>query len=158
MMKILNDRQEMAKAVNFGKYPVLYFDLAEADEYGLKGCNVRIDAGKFSDGLPYYIEAELRVYRDRKRITTSSFGTFLSADFGYSDYKKMIDWANTPLIGPDQEVVIAFYDSDTKMAFKPIIVRTGSHVSRHCMTPLTFEDVDMTKWLIAAGVELKEEQ
>ena len=154
-MKLLKDRQEIAKAINFGKYPVLSIDLADADDYGLKGCTVRIDAGHFSDGSPYFIDAELRVYSDEKKITTSAGGTYLSADFTYTDYRSIVRKAQAPLIKPDQDVVIAIYDSRTKNAFAPMIVHTGSHVARHCITPLTFESVDMTPYLVAAGAELR---
>lgn len=156
-MKLLKDRQEIAMAINFRKYPVLKIDLGDADEYGLKGCKVGIDAGSFRDGLPRTVHAELRVYRDEKRLTTSGSCVCLSNSFGYYDYTEIVENAQAPLIGPNQEVVIAIYDSRTRRAFAPMIVRTGDRVDPHCSTPLTFEEVDMTPFLRMAGCKLREE-
>lgn len=151
-MKLIKDRHELAMAMNFGKYPVLKIDLADADDYGLKGCKVRIDAGTFSNGYPYIITATLRVYRDECKLTTSADPVGLHADFTYSDYTKMVTNAQAPLIRPDQDVVVAVYDSKNKRAFAAILVRTKSYVNKHCTTPLGFEDVDMTPYMLNAGI------
>ena len=155
-MKLLTTRQEMAKAMNFGKYPVLSIDLADSDKYGLRGCKLRIDNGFFRTGEPYFVEADLRVYRDEKKLTTSSYGACIHADFGYKDYKEMVDMANTPLIKADQDVVVAIYDSRTKFACKPMIVHTGKSIRQFCSTPLDFEPVDMSEYLRLAGFDLEE--
>lgn len=151
-MKIINTRQELAMAMNFGKHPVLTIDLADADEYGLKGCKVRIDAGTFRDGEPYIINATLRVYRDACKLTTSSAGTCLHADFSFTDYFEMAEYAAAPIIKPDQEVVVAIYDSKNKTAFAAVKVRTSKSVRRDCSTPITFEDNDMSAYIMAAGM------
>lgn len=151
-MKLLKDRHELAKAMNFGKYPVLTIDMADADDYGLKGCKVRIDAGKFPDGEPFIIGAEIRVYADACKLTTSSRGCCLSASFGYHDYKEMCDYATAPIIKADQDVVVAVYDSKREIPFAAVLVHTGKNVNRFCSTPLTFEDADMTPYLWQAGI------
>ena len=151
-MKLLKDRQELAMAINFGKYPVLKVDLADTDEYGLKGCMVRIDAGTFRTGEPHFIEARLRVFRDEKRLTTTSGATVLKDAFTYYDYVHMVERAQAPLIHPGEEVVVAVYDSRTKNAFAAMLIRTGKSVRKFCSTPLDFEDVDMTSYLVNAGI------
>lgn len=151
-MKLIKGRQELAMALNFGKYPVLKIDLADADDYGLKGCKVRIDAGTFSDGLPYIITAELRVYRDECKLTTSADPCCLSNSFTFGDYADMVTNAQAPLIKPDQDVVVAVYDSKNKRAFAAILVHTNPRVNRNCSTPLDFENVDMIPYLLAAGI------
>ena len=152
-MKMLKDRRELAMAINFGRYPVLKIDIADSDEYGLKGCKVRIDAGKFKNSDdPFFIEAELRVYRDEKKLTTSSGGAVLKNDFTYYDYVQMVERAQAPLIRAGEEVVVAVYDSRTQSAFAAILVRTGPKVRKFCSTPLDFEDVDMTPFLALAGI------
>lgn len=153
-IKYLKDRHEIALAINFGKYPVLKIDLADADDYGLKGCKVRIDAGTFKDGAPYVIGATLRVFRDECKLTTSSECCVLTNDFTYYDYTAMVEKAQAPLIKPDQDVVVAVYNSKTKQAYAPVIVHTSKHVSRHCSTPISFEEADMTPYLLAAGCEI----
>ena len=62
----INDRQAVAKAINFGEYPVITIDLADRDEYGLKGSKVRIDNGTFRTGERYFIRATIRVYNDEQ--------------------------------------------------------------------------------------------
>jgi len=137
--KLLTDRQQIAQALNFNRYPVLRIDLSDTDDYGLKGCNVRIDAGTFRDGSPYIIKATLRAYSDEKRLTTSSAGAYLSADFSYYDYRDMAENAMAPLIHPDEDVAIAVYDSKTCRCFPVIIAHTAKHVSRGCTCPISFE-------------------
>lgn len=139
-------------AMNFGKYPVLTIDLADADDYGLKGCKVRIDAGTFSNGEPYLIKATLRVYRDTCNLTTSAAPVGLTADFTYHDYKKIADYATAPIIKPNQEVVVAIYDSKKEQAFAAVKVKTSNFVHRHCSTPIGFEDADMSPYLWCAGI------
>ncbi|MFR2945830.1 MAG: hypothetical protein ACLTL5_02570 [Oscillospiraceae bacterium] len=156
-MKLLKDRQAMAMACNFGRYPVLKIDLADSDEYGLKGCRIRIDAGEFRDGSPYIIGATIRAYYDEHVLTTSSDVCCLTNDFTYRDYIDTVERAQAPLIGPDQDVVIAIYDSRTRLAFAPAIVHTAPRVSRQCSTPLSFVDADMTPYLRAAGFKVGEE-
>ena len=152
-MKFLNNRQEMAKAINFGKYPVLKIDLADSDDYGLKGCRVRIDAGTFKDGEPYIIGATIRAFRDEKKLTTCADPCFLSDSFTYMDYTDMVERAYAPIIKPDQDVVIAVYDSRNNKAYAPAIVHTKPFVSKHCSTPLAFEDADMSVYFIAAMID-----
>lgn len=151
-MKLLKDRKELALAINFQKYPVLKIDLADADYYGLKGCKIRIDAGTFRDGEPFTINAELRAYRDECKLTTSAGATVLSNSFTYKDYTEMVEFAQAPLIKADQDVVVAVYDSSKKMPYAAFLVHTGKTVSKFCSTPLTFEDADMTPYILAAGI------
>lgn len=155
-MKMLKTREEIAMALNFRKYPVLKIDLADSDDYGLKGCKVRINAGTMSNGLPRTIHAELRVFKDEKKLTLQSGCVCLSDSFTYSDYTEMIEYAQAPMINADQDVVIAIYDSRTRTPFAPLLVRTGSRVNANCITPLNFEVVDMTTYLYAAGFHLNE--
>ena len=154
-MKLLHDRKELALAMNFGKYPVLKIDLADADDYGMKGCKVRIDAGTFPDGEPYLIPATIRAYCDDRRLQTSSPGSCLSASFTYDDYEEMVEFATAPIIKPDQDVVVAVYDSRKRVPYAAFIAHTKNHVSRHCSTPLQFEDADMTPYFLAAGLPIR---
>lgn len=151
-MKLLKDRHEIAKAMNFGRHPVLKIDLADADEYGLKGCRVRIDAGTFRSGEPHIVDAVLRVYRDEKKLATHCSGSMLTASFGYHDYVTMAENAMAPLIRPDQDVVIAVYNSNTQEALAALLVHTNARVNSQCTEPLGFEPVDMSPYLHLAGI------
>ena len=142
----INDRTAVAKAINFGDYPIITIDIADADEYGLVGCKVRIDNGTFSSGERYYVDATIRSYRDEKYLTTSARPCCLKADYGYSDVREMLEWAKAPVIKPDQDVLLVIYNSKLMCAYHPYIVHTGKHVSPHCMTPLSFEKIDLSKF------------
>lgn len=133
-MRTLIERKEIAQAINFGKYPVIKIDLADRDEYGIKGTKVNIDFGG-----DYLIHAEMRAYNDTKYLTTSKGGTMLSATVSYSDYMEMVDYANAPTIKADQEIVIFTYNSLRKEIYNPVIIKTGKKVDKFCSTPLDLE-------------------
>ena len=151
-MKFLKDRTEFAKAVNFGKYPVLRIDLADTDDSGLKGCKVRVDAGTFRTGERHLIDATIRVFRDDKRLTTFAGSCCLHAEFSYYDYVEDVENAMAPIIHPDEDVVVAVYDSRKKMSFAAAIVHTSKRVNRGCVSPIEFEDADFTPYLMMAGI------
>ena len=142
----INDRQAVAKAINFGEYPVITIDLADRDEYGLKGSKVRIDNGTFRTGERYFIRATIRVYNDEQVLGTYSSGTCLHADYSYSDVAEMIEWAAAPVIKPDQDVLVMVIDSKARIAYNPRIVHTAKTISAHCIEPLRFEDADMSEF------------
>lgn len=133
-MKRLTERTEIAKALNFGKYPVIKIDLADRDEYGVKGTKVNIDFGG-----EYFIHAKIRSFSDEKYLKTSAGGTMLKASLGYNDYLEMIEYANAPVIKANQEIVIALIDSEKKEVYAPAIIKTGERIDKFCMTPLELE-------------------
>lgn len=139
-------------AMNFGKYPVLKIDLADSNDYSLRGCKVRIDAGTFRDGEPFIINAEIRAYSDSCKLTTMQAGACLTNSFTYHDYEEMVEYATAPLIKPDQEVVVAVYDSKKRIPYAAFITKTSKQVSRFCSTPIEFVDADMTSYLVVAGI------
>ena len=138
-MKRLTERTEIAKAINFGKYPVVKIDLADKDEYGIKGTKVRIDNGTFKSGERYFVNAEIRAYSDEKVLTTSQGGTMLVDRLSYADYMEMTEYANAPIIKANQEIVVFLYNSATKDVYAPVIIKTGDRVDAHCSTPLKLE-------------------
>ena len=142
-MKTLQERTQIAKAMNFGKYPVLTMDLAKMDDNGglyksLMGCKVRIDIGK-----DYYDIATICVFEDKHKLTTMSENVCLKAGFGYNDIVEMAENANAPIIKADQDVLLVITNSETKTAYAPVIIHTGKEINRFCSTPIHFEDVDL---------------
>ena len=133
-MKKLTERTEIAQAMNFGKYPIIKIDLADKDEYGIKGTIVKIDTGK-----GYYLQATIRAYDDTKYLTTSCFGTMLVDNLSYEDYIEMADYANAPTIKADQEILIFTFNSVKKEVYAPTIIKTGKRVATMCSTPLQLE-------------------
>lgn len=135
-MKSLNERKEIAQAINFNKYPVIKIDLSEHDEYGLKGTKVNIDFG-----AEYYLHAEIRAFNDTRYLTTTQGATVLSDSMSYSDYMEMVEYANAPVIKPNQEILIFTYDSKKKEIYPPVIIKTSEKIDRLCTTPLELEKV-----------------
>lgn len=142
-MKKLTERTEIAKAINFGKYPVIKIDISDRDDYGIKGTKVRIDNGTFSSGEKYFVNAEIRAYDDDKHLTTTAFGSSLKKTISYGDYIEMVEYANAPIIKPNQEIVIFLYNSITKDIYTPMIIKTGNRVDANCVTPLELEKVEI---------------
>lgn len=138
-MKRLTERTEIAKAINFNKYPVIKIDVADRDEYGIKGTKVRIDNGTFRTGEPYFIDAVIRAYNDENVLTVKSYGCMLTKEIGYNDYLKMVEYANAPIIKANQEIVIFLYNSFTKDVYAPAIIKTGNRIDAFCITPLELE-------------------
>ena len=134
-MKRLTERTEIAQAINFGKYPVIKIDLADCDDYGVKGTKVRIDAGK-----DYYIRATIRAFNDEKTLTFVSYGAFLSDRMSYEDMMEMVEYANAPIIKPGQEIVICLYNSEYKTVAAPYIVKTRDRVNPYCQTPMSLTE------------------
>lgn len=142
----ITDRTAVAKTINFGDYPVLTIDLADRDEYGLVGCKVKIDNGTFRTGEKYFVHATIRVYRDEQYLTATGRSLCLKASYGYTDVKEMLEWAVAPIIKPNQEVAVVITDSRLKCAYDMYIIKTGSRISPHCITPMEFEKLDLSKY------------
>lgn len=156
-MKVLRERTEIAKAINGHKMPVITIDFADADDYGLKSKKVLIDNGKFSDGFPYYIHAEVRAFRDEGKFTFKQYGTCIHNSFTFHDMEEMLEYRSAPIVKADEDVVIAVIDSKNKQMCYPIVLHTNGKINPHCSTPLTFIDEDYTTipYLVNAGIEVK---
>lgn len=138
-MKFLETRTEIAKAINFKQYPTIRIDVSETDDYGIVGTHVLIDNGTFRTGEPYYVRATIRAFRDEGCLAFKSYGSCLHADFTYSDMEEMLDYANVPVVKPDQEILVCLVDSVKRLVYKPVVLKTGAWVDPHCQTPLTLE-------------------
>ena len=138
-MKTLNERTEIATAINFKKMPVIKFDLAKKDEYGYSGTKVCIDNGTYRDGNPYYIHATLRSYNDSNCFEFTQHGCCLSNRFDYREIDEMLEYANAPIIKKDQDILIVPINSETQVAYAPVVLHTGDHTNPHCQEPLPLE-------------------
>lgn len=112
-MKILTDRKEIAQALNFGKYPVLTYDLdankgskavvtKESARYGTMRYNCTLQRGKITedDGILYL----------------STRASILSAHVGVEDYLKDAEYANAPVIESNTEVAVLLYSKKSGVA------------------------------------------
>lgn len=149
-MKFIEKRTDIASTINFHKMPIVKMDLANKSEYGLVSEKVNIDNGTFRDGNPYFIHADIRIYRDEQRFTFHRGCTCLHSDFGYYDIEEMLEWANAPIIKADSDFCLVVIDSETKRAWKPMILHTGKRIDANCSSPLTIEmDEQKTEKIMA---------
>lgn len=148
-MKFVCDRKEIAKVLNFGKYPVIMFDLDTPkkgwdDVY--EGTPVRVDMGAFSDGTKWYNDSIPTIYVDNNhkgientvtnRITADiclpSGGAMLSASFGAHDVLDMAKFAMAPIVKSGDDVVVVYsWDGGTRAMVR--MMKVGK-VTRH-VTP-----------------------
>lgn len=149
----LVERTEIAKAMNFGKYPVLWMEIGKSksgwDGQVYEGCRAKVrwnyhGEDLFSDGeLAMYVDEQekgmekMPQYWDHLHLTSA--GTCLKADFGYSDVMDNLDKANSPEIKVNQEVIVVFKDSVRKVCYVRKMV-TGGHFDKFCGTMLTIDN------------------
>lgn len=134
-MKKLTARTEIAKALNFQKYPVIPIDLAQTDEYGVIGTKVRVDFGG-----DYTIRATVRAYSDEKKLVVVSKNVCVANKITYTDIMEDVEYANVPIIKADQEIVVVMYNSKRKEIYAIDIIKTGSRIDRHCLEPIKLEE------------------
>ena len=145
-MKVLKTRNEIAEAINLGKYPVVQIDVSKKGECGLIGSDVRIYMGEFSNGDKFLERAQLKVYSDEKLLTfTTSGGCILRDKACYSDIMEDLRFSNSPVIKPYSEFLLAIFNSCSKEFLSFIVVETLG-VSKHCFTPIEIEKVDMSQY------------
>lgn len=137
-MRILKERTEIAKAINFGKYPVIKIDLSNRDEYGIRGVKVRFDIGK-----DYYLRGEIRTFNDTKCLVTNLRASMLKSSYSYNDFMEDIEYANTPIIKANQEILICLYSSEFKQVYEPTIIKTAEKINPFCSEPLKLEKYEI---------------
>lgn len=146
-MKYLTDRHEIAKAMNFGKHPVLYINMenrpfAELNpdsDYAV-GCRVRVhwDSNKpgyqdmYSNGQIYHSGGEIKI---------GSEGACLKADFCREDVIAMYHLANIPMIHKGDTVVVV-EDYPGKKMCKVRVMKMPDRFDRFCQTMCALEDID----------------
>ena len=141
--KILTERTQMARAINFGKYPVLSIDLANTIEMfkgevcGFRGCPIRVPWDY--QGETYYERCQLKYFKDTKKFYISNSGCCIKNSFGYSDIEEMTEYANAPILDKNQEFVLVIYNSKKRSYFNPIILKTSNYKDIHCSSVLSID-------------------
>jgi len=143
-MKYINDRHEIAKAMNYGHYPVLHIDL----ETPMRGWDDAYEGDrvvvvpKNATCSEQHVRARINKFADEPdRYTVMPDPIFLDSSFGYSDVIEMMKWAQAPRIMEGQEVIV--------VEDWPKAGRCAVHKMRvsKCARPFTFptcylEDID----------------
>lgn len=146
-MKYLTDRQEIAEAINFGKYPVLTLDRENRpyknerpDSDFAIGCRVRV-AWDHKDPRYAGMTTHGALYIEGGKLKISSEGACLSASFGYCDVMKMAAEANVPVIHKGQKVVVVEeWPSLKKCTVR--IMQVSDYVDTQCMVATTLKDIE----------------
>lgn len=145
-MKYLTERTEIAKAMNFGKYPVLYIDMDdkknEVSDY-VRGCAVRVHwdsadpqyKDMYSTGNLYYCDGKFAISND---------ATYLHSDFGRGDVIAMYRQANTPMLHMGDTVVMVMDFSKQRMR-KVALMKMPKRISKFCQTLATLEEIEEEK-------------
>ena len=138
-MRLIKSREEYAKAVNFGKYPVLMIDMNQKgfmDEI-FDGGKVRVDFGYFNDGERYLDGGEFKYYKKENKFYVASYGCMITKDFTYEDAMEDAEYGNSPIIDEGDEVVIVIHDSKER-SVKAYIAKAVNK-RKFCTTMLEFE-------------------
>lgn len=146
-MKYLTDRQEIAEAINFGKYPVLTLDRENRpyknerpDSDFAIGCRVRV-AWDHKDPRYAGMTTHGALYIEGGKLKISSEGACLSASFGYYDVMRMAAEANVPIVHKGQKVVvIEEWPSLKKCTVR--IMQVADYVDTQCMVATTLKDIE----------------
>jgi len=146
-MKYLTERTEIAKAMNFGKYPVLYidrddrkYDRPDHPSDFCKGSKCRVD---WEHENPKYKNMSARCelnYCDG-RYSLMQGACCLHDSFGRQDVLEMVEWANTPMLRCGQTVIVVEDFTKQKMC-KVRVMKVSDRKDIHCSTVATLEDID----------------
>lgn len=142
MKQHLTNRYEIAKALNFGKYPVVFANLDDCKtEYGWDLGRIKIDLGELDEQLHgYRFEyANLYIYKDELRLTTASAPVILSNSFNVEDIKEMSVNANAPTLKVNEKLALVL--AKGRLAVTMLI--SPKRFTKFCQAPLSFEDDDM---------------
>lgn len=142
-MKYLTKREEIGKAMNFGKYPILYIDLDKPHSSGsdfYKGSKCRI-AWDMPDGRYKGMSARCVLYRYNGKYEFSQQCVCLKDSFGREDIIKDMNWANVPVLHCGQTVVL-IEDHSIQGVCAIRMMKTGEQKDIHCSTVTHLEDID----------------
>jgi hypothetical protein len=143
MKEYLKDRHEIAKALNFGKYPVLSVDLDNKpfesnDSDFTEGCKCRVAWDRKGEYEGMSSRCKL-VIEDGKYLLTGG-GACLTADFAMSDFLDLIENANKPLVHKGQIVAVAHYSRKSGVRFVRMM-KVSDKMDIHCTTVTTLEPI-----------------
>lgn len=141
-MKYLTDRTEIAMAMNFGKYPVLYIDVETPIEgySGLyRGCDMRL---AWDDPRARYKDmcCEGHLLLCDGKLEMSNNAGCLKASFGREDVIEMQHWANTPIVHKGQTVIVV-KDRPKQRVCHVEVMKVSDYIDIHCQTCCRFVEV-----------------
>lgn len=153
-MKFLTDRQEIARAINIDRIPVLTVDIRKPmdgypDCYSGSKVLVATPCKRYPDS---YSRCTVKMFGDEpgnaerhdtpwayKKIVFSCPGTMLTADFGMRDVREMVEWSNCRMLHAGDQVVV-FFDRGDKGYIR--LMKVSDRVTSGYSTVATLEDID----------------
>lgn len=130
---ILTDRKDIAKAMNFGKYPVLTYDLDE--EKG--GSKARVIKQTSRGPLPYNCQLFMGSQTKNDGVFyLMTKASILKGNVGVCDYIEDAEFANAPVIDNGQEVAILVYSKERSISF--VIMAKAGRIDPSYSTATTF--------------------
>ena len=139
-MKYITDRQEIAYAMNFGRFPVLKINLETCkdgyDDY-YEGDYVKVMTPR--NGYPdMYSTGNLYLSEGRFGVLTE--GACLSGSFGYTDVMEMTKVAQAPVLHAGETVVL-IEDFPKKRTCRVRMMKVSDRVDPFVYPCATLEDV-----------------
>lgn len=143
-MKYLTDRQEIAQAMNFGKYPVVRINV-ETPKAGwddvFEGDLVKVASPTRRDPNSY-IRAKLAKYPDDGgRYAIMPDSVCLHSSFGYGDVIEMLGYAQAPMLHAG-EMVVVIEDAPTQRLVKVRMMKVSDKVRDFVFPTCYLEDVN----------------
>lgn len=151
MNGFLMERTEIAKAVNFCKYPVLSVDLENQpykDELAVagrkdtfvKGCECRV-AWDHADSRYTGMTSKCELIIENGEYKLTSGGCMLKADFTVNDFLEDIKAANAPLVHKGETVAVAHYSNISGIKFVRLM-RVCERIDRNCQVVATLNPIE----------------
>lgn len=136
-MNILNERTDIAKALNFGKYKVLTYDMDEG-----KGAKAVVLEKTRNHGT---LRRECTLYCGKIKEDDGIFylltrATMLSAHVSVYDYLENAERANAPIIEEGDEVAVLCYSKALNLAFVRLI--KAGRITPEYSTAAAFTDLE----------------
>lgn len=146
----LNHREEIAYAMNFGKFPVLGLNREnrpyEDDDYCIGDkCRVAWDREESRyEGMTTHGH----LYMENGKYAISNSAACLSASFGYSDVMENLEEAKAQVVHRGQLVVVV-ESFPTKTTCTVAVMKVSDRIDIHCMTVARLErlsDEEVAEW------------
>ena len=141
----ITDRKEIGKAINFGKYPVLFINRENrpypeyVGDYSI-GCKVRVAYDRGPSGLTTRGNLFFSNENGRDELAISSRGSMLKAGFGRSDVLNAVEWAQAPVVRKGQTVgVVEDWPSEGKCSVR--LMKVPDRIDVHCQTVAVLQDI-----------------
>lgn len=151
MNGLLMERTEIAKAINFCKYPVLSIDLenqpykddiaaaGRKDTY-VKGCECRV-AWDHADSRYAGMTSKCQLIIENGEYKLTSWGCMLTADYTLFDFLESVKVANTPLVHKGEIVAVAHYSKISGVKFVRLM-QVSKRIDTNCQVVATLNPIE----------------